>query len=253
MAKSSQFVESAHYEHAPILEAVIDIHAVPSVSPLEALGRADWAPQGYERLDQVFAFGATIVFGESGGIMESSAPRQLIGYRYLSGDKERILQVRESSFTFSKLPPYDRWEPFAEEAHVLWDKYVAVAKPERVTRIGVRYINRIEIPLPIQDLADYLRVGPQVSPDLPQALSSFVLHLEIPQEGIQDCKLVLNEGIVESAKRDRLAVLLDIDVFKSGSLDARSPEVWEIAEKLRDCKNQTFEACITEKTRGLIR
>ena len=151
------------------------------------------------------------------------------------------------------MPPYGRWEPFSKEARLLWNQFIGVAEPERVTRIAVRYINRLEIPLPIDDFADYLRVGPQVSSDLPQALSSFVVQLRIPQPEMDNCMLVLNEGILPSTQPDRMAVLLDIDVFKEAALPADSPEVWDIVETLRDCKNRTFEACITDRTRELIR
>jgi uncharacterized protein (TIGR04255 family) len=51
-----------------------------------------------------------------------------------------------------------------------------------ITRLVVRYINKIDIPLPVGDLKEYLRTFPEVSSDLPQGLSGYFLQLQIPQE-----------------------------------------------------------------------
>jgi hypothetical protein len=72
-----------------------------------------------------------------------------IGWRFVSPDKLHVFQARLNGFTFSRLPPYVDWESFRTEARRLWDLYRAVANPIAPTRIAVRYINRLDLPLPI--------------------------------------------------------------------------------------------------------
>jgi uncharacterized protein (TIGR04255 family) len=117
--------------------------------------------------------------GEAVGTTASQAQ---VGYDFPSGDGKQIFQARLDGFAFSRLAPYDCWESFRDEGRRLWEIYRTVAQPEVVTRIGVRYINRLDLPLQNLDFKHYLRTVPEVSPDLPQGLSGYFMQLRIPLE-----------------------------------------------------------------------
>lgn len=44
------------------------------------------------------------------------------------------------------LRPYSNWEDFSTAAFNYLEKYIALAKPLLITRIGLRYINRVDLP-----------------------------------------------------------------------------------------------------------
>ena len=67
---------------------------------------------------------------------------------------------------------YGNWEDMSKVAKELWEIYLTVAKPQAVSRIAVRYINSLPIPLPIGDFSEYLNVPPVVPEGLPQTLAS---------------------------------------------------------------------------------
>jgi uncharacterized protein (TIGR04255 family) len=54
-----------------------------------------------------------------------------------------------------------------------------VARPTKVTRIAVRYVNRIEIPAGV-DFKEYILTGPEIAHGIPQTLDNFFMRLEIP-------------------------------------------------------------------------
>ena len=242
-----------HYSRAPILEAVIDVHArLPASANLDALGSIKWDGEGrYSK--RAPRFHGNIEFSVEVPTPTVTTTPSQIGFVFRDEQRGNTVQARLDGFALSKLPPYDRWEPFCGEARSLWKRYCEVAKPLGVTRIAVRYINRLELPVPILDFRDYLRTYPEVSPDLPQMLSGFVLQLQIPQEDILDCMLILNEGLLESPKPDIAGMLLDIDLFRPVTLSPTGDELWVALEELHVRKNAVFEACITDKTRELIR
>ncbi len=151
----------------------------------------------------------------------------------------------------SRLAPYQRWESFRDEARRLWNKYAAVVQAEKISRVAVRYINRINIPLPLGDFSEYLRTVPEVSSDLPQGLSGYIMHLAIPLEDIK-CLCLLNEAIVSPSAPETVSVVLDIDVFRTVELPTDQAELWDLVEVLRERKNLIFEACITDKARELF-
>ncbi len=152
----------------------------------------------------------------------------------------------------NRLMPYESWSPFRTEARRLWDIYRSVAKPQSVTRIAVRYVNRLDIPLPMRDFRDYLRTVPEVSAELPQGLACYFMQLAIPQEDIK-AVLMLNEALIDPAAPNVASVVLDIDLFRTAELPGKEDDLWNLFEDLHDRKNVIFEACITDQARELFK
>jgi uncharacterized protein (TIGR04255 family) len=182
----------------------------------------------------------------------ASARSNIVGYLFKSADENQVFQARLDGFALSRLKPYESWKPFRDEARRLWDVYRSVAKPTRVTRVAVRYINRLDLPLPVQDLKDYLRTAPEVSSDLPQELAGYFLRLELPFKDIASV-LVVNQTIVAPATPNVASVVLDVDVFRVDDLPPDEQSMWDFFEVLRARKNEVFEACITDRARELFR
>src|SRR5215204_6392546 len=237
--------ERAHYSRAPITEALIDIRVtlpeevtVTDLAHME-VGEEIGYPQRRNRftveLEQEIAFGGQV----------GTATREIhTGYDFLTSDELQIVQVRLDGFTFSRLAPYGRWETFREEAHRLWKLYRAVADPMAVTRVAIRYINQLNLPLPMDDFKDYLRTVPEVSPELPQGLSDYLMRLVIPQEDI-GAVLLLNQALLPSPDASTASILLDIDLFRELEASIGEEELWTLLDQFRARKNQVFEACIT--------
>lgn len=239
-----------HYPKAPITEAVIDLRVeLPENVGLEPLKHAhDGQEAAYPRVEQM---NVAVGHMEVGKQVTTTASTRAVGYWYRSGDGKQIYQARLDGFTMSRLAPYERWESFRDEARRLWNIYKGAADPRSIVRVAVRYINRIDIPLPLQDFKDYLRTVPEVSPDLPQGLAGYFMRLAIPLDEIKSVCL-LNEAIIEPAAPNTVSVVLDIDVFRTVDLPGDDEAIWSFVDELRHRKNSVFEACITDKARELF-
>ena len=126
--------------------------------------------------------------------------------------------------------------------------YRTAVQPQRITRLAVRYINRLELPLPIAELKDYLRTSPEVSSALPQNLAGYFMHLTIPLPDIKST-VMLTETPAASPDPKVVSIILDIDLFRSLEIPSTEEELWDLFEVLRVRKNDVFEACITDRTR----
>jgi uncharacterized protein (TIGR04255 family) len=239
-----------HYSKAPITEAVIDFRLT---SPTEA---------SLKELDELFSNvkadypnqESYLIWTQEFNVGASSAPQpsnEQQGYTYSTVDRKQILIAALGGFTFSRLAPYDCWESFNHEAKRLWEIYQSGIRVDAITRIATRYINRIDIPLPVSDLKNFLRTVPEVSPDLHQTLSGYFMQLQIPQEDIQ-ATIVLNQALIPPPSSDVISILLDIDVSKEISLLTRDT-FWEDLEILHTRLDSVFESCITDEVRELIR
>ena len=238
------------YPNAPITEAIIDLRVgLPEPFDSTRLKRAhDGQESAYPRTEQLAFATGRIQVGREVGATASSRP---CGYRFWSEDGRSVYQARTDGFTLSRLAPYDHWEPFRDEARCLWEIYRRVVEPSKIERIAVRYVNRIDIPLPLRDFGDYLRTFPELSPDMPQALSRYLMRLEIPL-GDTRSTCFLTQAVVPPASQDVVSIALDIDVFRTSDIPEHDDAIWEIMETLRQNKNSLFEACITDAARELF-
>jgi uncharacterized protein (TIGR04255 family) len=242
--------ERRYYSKAPITEAIIDFKVVlSSDTALQDLRRLfPEIAADYPHQEDFLLLKSQVTAGVSVG---ASANQTLVGYVYSSDDRKQILNTGLSRFTFSRLAPYDRWETFRDEAKRLWGIYCQMVRVESVNRVAVRYVNRIDIPLPLNDFKDFLRTVPEVSPDLPQGLSGYFMQLQIPQPDIE-AMAVINQAIMPPQVPDCVSVIIDIDIFQEHVMFS-DDTFWESLELLHTKLDVVFEACITDKTRELIK
>jgi uncharacterized protein (TIGR04255 family) len=236
------------YANAPITEAVIDIRVVPP---------DQFDVDDFRKLSDQFGRefkGQNDQVRITGTIGPDGAPRPTatkVGIQFVGNAK--LFQTQIDGWTFNKLAPYRGWEEeFRDEARTLWRAYRELVQPKAVSRVGLRYVNRLDLPLPISDFKVYLRTYPELAPDLPQGLSHFVMQLQIPHQDI-NALLLLNLAMVKPVRPGVSSVVLDLDLSRSVDLPADESELWALIEILRTRKNEIFEACITDATRELFR
>jgi uncharacterized protein (TIGR04255 family) len=239
--------EIRHLAKAPIREAVIDIQVTPPVSLEMLKAISDHLADKPHKAEQVWleAFGFQI--NKDGG-SSSNTNRNPFGYRLTFENEPYVLLCHLNGFTFSRLPPYKDWPEMSATAKMFWEIFLEIAKPEAVSRIAVRYINSMAIPLPIMDFADYLESPPTIPKDLPQTIASFLQRFVIvdsPTDKVAVVTQVLEEQLPESKDK---TIILDIDSSKT--FEGIAPDtdaIWPVLEELRDFKNRVFFKFLTDK------
>lgn len=249
-------MQEVTFNNPPIVEALIDIRVeLPSEVNLETIAlfhdkiKAEF-PDKQNRMSW-----KSDVQVRPGTVPEVSTPSGgPDGFLFHPADKSKIVQARLDGFTFNKLRPYQKWELFRDEARKYWGYYLEAAKPKQITRLAVRYINRIELPFPFSQLKEYLLTIPEVAPGLPQETSQFFMQMVIPRNAI-GAQAIITETIEIPVVKNNIEVLpfiFDIDVIKNIVLSPTEPELWTIFEGLRKFKNEIFLKSLTEKTKGLF-
>lgn len=242
------------YNKAPITEAVIDLRVnLPEGFTVDKF--KDIHSSISEKFPTIEPFykGVGALLYQPGESFKVDTSERQIGYWFRSEDNLQTFQATLEGFSFNRLAPYESWEEFSSDAQNLWGIYKEICNPTHVTRAAVRYINQINIPAnELTELKDYLRTVPEVSPGLPQnALQTFFMQLQIPQPDL-DCMLIINEAIAPPANPEIFSIIFDLDLFRQQIWDSDDEDIWCFLEKLRDRKNEVFEASITDKTRELI-
>lgn len=244
-----------HLSHAPIVEAIIDFRIGPEkVFPLDQLsdlvGKVGDTYPKYERRN-LFESQVTFVPGQR-HISQSTEEKGLHGFFFHSTDGKDIAQFRVNGFTFSHLEPYTSWTPIFTESKRLWDVYTDILTPKLVTRIAVRYINRLKLPLFVEDLSEYFTMLPEIPDDLPKSVSSYLTKIVLVDEqtGIM---ANVTQALEPNIQPKHIPIIFDIDVYREGTFQPDDPKIWQIFEGLREMKNRIFFRYITEKTVELFK
>jgi uncharacterized protein (TIGR04255 family) len=171
----------------------MDIRVTPrdglDVDELRAIAEA--VPQFSDVQDQ---------FTITAGLQLGSAPSQTItpiknGFQFATEPRSEMLQVQRNGWAFNKFAPYDSWKTFSEAGWRLWNNYRDLARPKEIKRVALRYLNRLDLPLPFADFKEYVLTVPEVAPKLPQGLSNFFMQVQIPQNDIA-ALVIVNVALV---------------------------------------------------------
>lgn len=232
---------------APITEALVDIRCkLPKgfkVDQFKTIGAEISEAYPIEKIMRMHQ--ATIDVGDREQSVTTHG--KINGYRYESSNRTKIVQLSLDGFTFNRLKPYNNWAEVRDEALRLWNLYIELVKPEVINRIALRYINNLNVPMPVMDFRDYLTCPPEVPEGLPQGIISFFYRVVIPANDSKITAIITQALEPKVDIKDYLPIILDIDVIKFTPDGFLEENILAILEKLRNFKNQIFFKSITPK------
>lgn len=242
------------FPNAPITEALLDIRAeLPSDVDIKKLESFyELVKERFPEKKQRRSVEVKIPLPPESTSLTLPVSGRPDGYLFRSRNENKIVQARLDGFTFNKLKPYEDWKTFRSEAHIFWDIYSKQFNPKKITRIALRYINRIEVPLPMKDFKEYILTVPEIAPNIPQALSNFFMQLVIPNPEI-GATAVINQTMEPITSNRGVPLIFDIDVFKEAIYVDNQEGIWDEFEKLHIFKNEIFFNSITKKTEELFK
>lgn len=186
--------------------------------------------------------------GKASPVQQWTEDQGVVGVVRKSADGLQVAQFRLDGLTYSRLKPYMNWEEFVTEALKLWRVYEKLACPEDVLRIGLRYINVLEIPTPILSVEDYVTIPLSVPPKLDVKVGGFLTRVLI-QPSENDIRANLTYALERSVDPQKEVLILDIDAYRDKNCSPSDEEGLQlILEDLHALKNEIFFASITERT-----
>jgi uncharacterized protein (TIGR04255 family) len=238
-----------HLPQAPIVEAVIEIRT---------RAEAPWEEGPITQALKQRLADYPDLRGQHAGMLKvtmrgTSTPEQQFedqgwrGLHFKSADERHVVQCNRDSFVFSRLAPYQSWEQFSREGLRLWQVYLEVARPSQAQRIGLRFINRIEMAPDEMRYEDYIQPAPEPPKGMDLPFHHFVHHdvLAVPDHtyAINVIRTIqhptdMNQG---------LAVILDIDAFTTVSMELTPGLLGKCLPEMRWLKNKVFFGSVTKK------
>jgi uncharacterized protein (TIGR04255 family) len=233
--------------HAPVVEAVIDFRAKPTVpceqARFETYFKTEFPDFPLAQIQN--QLNIHLKAKADGQPEPAQGTSNWQGLVFHSTDKLRVVQCQKDGFSFSRVQSYDSWDAFAGEALALWQKYAALTKPLQIERVGVRFINRIVTKPEWPNLTDYLTNAPQPlgSGSLPLVGFFHSNTFVVPD---RNYLINLNLALQPSDGVNQMpAIIVDTDVFTTNALNLTDTKLESKLGEMRWLKNKIFFASLT--------
>ena len=201
------------YLRPPITEAVIELQVATHIDHTAIAKIARKLKGQYPNEQQI----KTISFNVDTTAGKADFLQQVDGVKLSSDDQADVLLVKPMSLTTARLAPYCGWEKLRGRAVSAW-KIWRRHNERPVKRIGVRFINRIDIPsagLPVTQLDEYLNVLPKLPQIMSGPMQAYFLQVTFPSENPLWTATINSTPLIPSPLLDHVSFLLDIDVFRT--------------------------------------
>jgi uncharacterized protein (TIGR04255 family) len=152
----------------------------------------------------------------------------------------------------SRLAPYESWDQLISLAKQNFQAFEKIAGRRTISRIGARFINRIDIPvseLKGVDVVEYIKLSVAMPETLTREIGPYSIAVNFMVNGV---KVLAQTGISEAALLEHVSIMLDIDANVDSGISMHKDAVWHITNQLRIAKNRVFEECITDKVRARL-
>ncbi len=239
------------YKNSPIVEALCEFQFEPglpwdlTIPGLVYEEISDEFPKKRQAKQLQVELSATV----DEGITQKVAASDRM--QFLREDEKALVQVGPNLLVINHLKPYPTWDKFLPLIKKGFEVYRRVVGPEGMRRIGLRYINRIEIAGQRVELEDYFDFRPFVGDKLPQDFGQFIVGIQVPYEDLRDVlRIQLASARVDIP--DTVAIMLDLDYFMAQPGQVALDKVIDWVKVAHDRVEVAFEGCITDQLRQIF-
>lgn len=241
------------YDKPPVIEAVCEFRFEPSQT-------WDWTVPGlfYAKVQDDFPLkrertNYQLAVGEGPAEDLASVQGQVSRWmQFVRKDESALIQLGPDLLTVNQLRPYTHWPTFKAMIERALESYRDIAKPKGFRRIGLRYINRLEIPEASIELEDYVEAVPKVPASLPQLFATWAQRVEIPFEKHNGMLALQTGSVREKEPAAAYPFMLDLDFRTLHAEQVALDGAMQWIEKAHEVVEESFEACITDKSRSLF-
>ncbi len=241
------------YANPPIIEIVCEFRfEVEDPNDLTVPGRFyERIQSDYPIKEEFHEFEVGLEFSKSKKELQQKLRAKMLGMQYKSKDGKEIIRVAPNFVSAHRLPPYPTWEAFFPIAKRAFETFRYIVQPKGIERVGVRYIDRIEIPQTSFELSEYLMIYPQKPEGIGRSIGRLFMRLEIPfNEGRDVLVIMIHNPLGSPAGKTWIILDWDYALVQPSKLKMDSILSW--VEEAHDRVIEAFEKSISDASRQLF-
>lgn len=247
--------ESFTLNNPPIIEAVVDIDCDLPVT----LDHNEVEQVAKESLQDVYPKVHHQIRHEQ-SVPPQDGQKLTIGFRqnlhsiqFRSEDEKQLVQFRRAGYSFNRLSPYEGLDTYLPEIQRTWSVFSEIVRPLKISKVGLRTINRILLPLRQGSLRleEYLTTAPKL-PDCHNLTFTGFLNQHMAIEPSTNHRVNILTS-TQTPYNESVPLIVDIDVFSPQTTNSLQWEaIHSVIAQLRTLKNNVFKSMLTEKCLDLF-
>jgi uncharacterized protein (TIGR04255 family) len=237
------------FARPPITEAVIErrFSVALAADVLDRLRQK--FESGFPAVSQLMEF-AVGVEGTHAQMSQSMS-----GYRLVNKEGTAIVVLTAQAIAYSSLAPYPGWAGFSAGAADMFRTVHDVLGYIPLARLGVRYVNRLDIPTSTDSdrmqLENYILVHPEYPEAILPELRAFTMQSVYFFEDLE-CLVTLNVASVPPPVPHHTSLLFDIDIGRNINVPQKEDDINILLNSIRREKNRIFNFCLTDRMKGMF-
>ncbi|MCA3264961.1 MAG: TIGR04255 family protein [Azospirillum sp.] len=242
-------MDYTHYKAAPITEAIVELKLASPMPEREQRDISEALKHLYElstkqiHVDLDVNMIADLSAGE--GRFDAKQIQKPI-FRLSNIDQTELCIITHQAIIVSQLAPYPGWDVFFDRIKKTLTTIGDAATPRPRQRLGVRYINRIDLPMKDPTIAyeDYIKVYVGA----PEELGANVGYSGNIRFYLPDLNghLIIQSASTKSPIPRHAAFILDIDIGIDVDVPLKNEDLFDLLLKIRAHKNRAFDLSTTE-------
>lgn len=236
------------YRTPPIIEAIIEFRFVDPLNDRTFARLSNRIAKKYDDLKNEQLVQVHVDLAHSAPSFRNVKPV----HRLSSSDQTDICVLRDDTISWSRLPPYEGWEPFCTRVARDLETAFKVTGTRKINRLGVRYLNRIDVPYNDDNGAFCYEDYFTIKLNLPPMLDTINAYYWMVEREFPDVQLHarVNSGSMQPEVPNTAAFLLDIDIGAMVDVPSSHDDIIAKLGTMRKLKNDIFEVAITPTARG---
>lgn len=238
-----------HLSNAPIVEALLRIKGRYSEASKPSFSKRVQAVLGpdYPKVEERTMWEHS--FTVKDGTVRTNRPKKANkgpdAYRFIKTNGTQVVLVGADGFTFSRLKPYPGWDLFIEEARRIRSDLEAIASSGPCPGVELRFINLVQLPLPVMSLEDYLVAMPSLPNTVTGVVSGFLTKVDF-QDSATSARVSFTQATQPSTNAQMATLIMDIGLSLDFSAPCDESAIWDTFNAFRAIKNKVFFESVTE-------
>ncbi|MEK7703192.1 MAG: TIGR04255 family protein [Nitrospirota bacterium] len=251
LSSDRSIVPERRYHKSPVIEALCEICFVDSEWDDTVPGAFyERIKKEFPRKQQRMIQEAQITLGQG---QAAAGVRQLPPWmQFVSDDKHRMIQIARDLIVVNQQAPYPHFEEWEPDVCQALEIYRELAKPPKVSRLGLRYINYVLIPEETVSMQDYFTIYPTLPQGLGNTHHSFMVRVDVPQGEGRSMLITFGVAPLPDSGQKEQAFLLDfyhtLQIDKPIDAATLKREIKQAHENII----VAFEDSITDRLRTLF-
>lgn len=177
----------------------------------------------------------------------TTGPQKII---FSNSDRTQLLIVGPNDVSTHSLAPYEGWESLERRLRVAVEMLGDFVRATGLSQVGIRYINRVEIPSSGYDFTDYMTIGFSMPEAWPGRITAFLDRAEYAYPD-ERSRIAFTWASTES-EVGASAFIIDLDLLATVNEDERRAGGWGLLAELKARETAAFESLIQDKLREMF-